>query len=465
MRKKLAVVLLVLSTAAITVAQSSDFPATAAGKLATSFIQMLASTGDEPLKVFIANAMAANPDLTLDQRVQRFRGIRFDLGGGKLVKVLKIDDAGAQLILETARGETLMVSLGFTPDAEKRIAGLRVEPVDKNSAATPETADQKQFPEAELLPAVEKYLDALVKADKFSGVVLIAKNGRPIFNKAYGFADREKRIANLVNTKFNIGSENKIFTQLAIGMLADEGKLSLSDKLGKHLPDYPNKDAAGKITIEQLLDMSSGIGDFFGSEFEAADKNKIRTNKDYFQFFASKPPLFEPGTKKRYSNGGYAVLGAIIEKVSGKSYYDFVRERIYRPAGMFNTEHYEKDKSIPNRAEGYTKNDAGELVNNYAMRPARGSAAGGGYSTAEDMLKFANALESGKLAAPKSLKEARDPMVRMLGGGIGIAGGSPGVNAAFETRVKGSYTIVVMSNLDPPSAEDVARQIRTWIGR
>jgi len=442
-----------------------EFPATAAGKCAALFLQMLNSGDDAALKEFITNTMTPNNEITFEQRIERFRGIRADLGGAKLLKVVSATERNIVFIIETAKSETKKVTLDVAEDDNKRIAGFGAQPVDR-SALTAGGEDQKPLTEAELIPALQNYLDNLSKADKFSGVVMVAKNGKPIFAKAYGLANREKNIPNDTNTKFNIGSENKIFTQLAIGMLADEGKLLLGDNLGKYLPDYPNKEAAEKVTIEQLLAMKSGIGDFFGPKFEAADKSKIRAINDYFPFFASNPLLFPPGTKSRYSNGGYLVLGAIIEKVSGKSYYDFVRENIFKPAGMADTESYMAGAKVSNLAEGYTRDDSsGQLVNNFSTRPGRGSSAGGGYSTAEDMLKFANALESGKLTIPKAMKDSPEPILRMLAGGLGIAGGSPGINAAFSTRVKGVYTVIVMSNLDPPSAEDVSRRIRTWLGK
>lgn len=446
-----------------------EFPATAAGKSAALFLQMLNSKDDAALKEFITNRMSPNPDITFDQRVERFRGIRANLGGAKLLKVLNSSEQNIVFAIETAKGETKKITLDVMEDDNKRIAGFGAEAVEKASLSEAPGPNAngagKPMTEAEFIPALADYLDKLSKDDKFSGVVLVAKNGKPIFLNAYGMADRDRKIANKTNTKFNIGSENKIFTQLAIGMLADAGKLALSDKLGKYLPDYPNKEAAENVTIEQLLAMKSGIGDFFGEKFTAADKSKVRTIRDYFPFFAADPLLFPPGTKTRYSNGGYLVLGAIIEKVSGKNYYDFVRENIFKPAGMSDTDSYEFDAKIINLAEGYTRQiTAGQLVNNLPSRPGRGSSAGGGYSTAEDMLKFAGALESGKLPVPVSMKGSAEPVVRMIAGGLGIAGGAPGVNASFSTKIKGVYTVVVMSNLDPPSAEEVSRQIRTWLG-
>lgn len=439
-----------------------EFPATAAGKRAALFLQMLNSTGDEPLKEFINGSMTPNNEITFDQRMERFRGIRSDLGGGKLLQIIRASDDACVFVVSNARGEIKKVSMEFTPNAERLIAGFGAENIDKNELSG---EFQKLLSEADMLSALPDFLEKRSKNGKFSGVVLIAKNGKPIYATAYGLANEDNKVANGIDTKFNIGSENKIFTQFAIGMLADEGKLALNDKLGKFLPDYPNKEAAEKVTIEDLLTMSSGIGDFFGPKFEAADKNKVRSIKDYFPFFASDPLLFAPGTNRRYSNGGYIVLGAIIEKVSGKSYYDFVRENIFKPAGMSDTDSYESDAKVANIAEGYTfAIDPQKRLNNLPTRPARGSSAGGGYSTAGDMLKFANAIESGKLSVPKVFSSLRDPMLSMMGRGIRIAGGSPGVNAAFITRLKSIYTVIVMSNYDPPAAEDVMRQIVTWIG-
>jgi D-alanyl-D-alanine carboxypeptidase len=443
----------------------TEFPQTAAGKRAALFLQVLNSKDDDALKAFIAGSMAPNNQITPEQRLSRFRAIRSDLAGAKLIKFVTAGDQSAVFVIETAKGERLKVQLAFAPGEEKLIGGLQVEPIDKAEINDIPTTTQKPVTEAEFIPALQKYLEELSRNEKFSGVVMVAKNGKPIFSTAYGLADRDKKIANQTDTKFNIGSENKIFTQFAIGLLADEGKLSLTDTIGKFLPDYPNKEAAEKVTIEQLLAMRSGIGDFFGPKFEAADKSKIRAINDYFPFFAPEPLLFQPGTDTRYSNGGYIVLGAIVEKVSGKSYYDFVREKIFKPAGMSDTDSYESDAKIENRAQGYTRRmTPGQLVSNLPTRPTRGSSAGGGYSTAGDMLKFANAIESGKLTVPKALSASSDPRVNLVAGGIGIAGGSPGVNATFDTKLKGVYTVVVMSNYDPPSAEDVSRQIRAWLG-
>ena len=163
--------------------------------------------------------------------------------------------------------------------------------------------------------------------------MLLAKDGKPIFTGAYGMADREKKIPNTLNTKFRIGSMNKMFTAVSILQLVEAGKISLSDPVGKYLADYPNKDIATKVTIQQLLTHTGGTGDFFGPQFDA-HRLELKTLQDYLKLYGERAPEFEPGSRWEYSNYRFLMLGVIVERVSGKSYYDYVSENIYKPAGM-----------------------------------------------------------------------------------------------------------------------------------
>ncbi|HEX3108957.1 MAG TPA: serine hydrolase [Thermoanaerobaculia bacterium] len=311
--------------------------------------------------------------------------------------------------------------------------------------------------------AVIAAVDKAAAEDRFSGVVMLAKGGQPVMTKAWGYADPAKTIPNKPDTKFNLGSINKFFTKVAIGQLAAAGKLSLSDTIRKHLPDYPSP-AADKITIEQLVEHRSGLGDIFGPKFMSTHA-KLRTLADYEQLFATEPLLFEPGTQQKYSNAGYVVLGLIVEKVSGQSYYDYVRDHITKPLGMNDTASYAIDENVPNRAIGLTKRGPeGPLPERHANTntlPARGSSAGGGYSTAADLLRFANALLGDKLLPERWTNwvfGGFDAKARNLG----IAGGSPGVNALVE--IEPPYTLIVLSNFDPPSAEQIGQAVRPLLG-
>jgi len=308
-------------------------------------------------------------------------------------------------------------------------------------------------------------VDKAVAEDRFSGVVLVAKDGTPLLSRAWGMADPAKGIANRPDTKFNLGSINKFFTHVAIGQLAAAGKLTLNQTIRKLLPDYPSP-VADKITVEQLLQHKSGLGDFFGPKFQA-NHASLRTLSDYLPLFVDKPLEFEPGTSERYSNAGFVVLGLIIERVSGQTYYDYVRDHITRPAGMADTASYAVDESVPNRALGLTKRGPeGPLPSrqsNVNAQPARGSSAGGGYSTAPDLLRFSQALLANKLLPKRWTDWLFTGRFDADGHrNIGVAGGSPGVNALLE--IEPPYTLIVLSNFDPPSAEEIGREARKALG-
>jgi CubicO group peptidase (beta-lactamase class C family) len=295
------------------------------------------------------------------------------------------------------------------------------------------TAAAQQDPLAAIADSVQKQADA----DQFSGVLLIARDGKPVLQRAWGLANKESKTPNTMDTKFNIGSINKAFTKKAIEQLAAAGKLSLDDRIRKYLPDFPSP-AADKITIRQLLDHRSGLGDFFGPKYNAAPPSKLRELRDFLPLFADQPLKFEPGTGQSYSNAGYVTLGLIIESITGEKYRDYVAKNIFAPAGMNNSGFWAIDEKVPNRVTGYTmRGPDGPLTErrtNENSLPGRPSSAGGAYTTAGDLLRFFQWLK-----VP----------------GIGVAGGAPGLNAAAE--VNDAWTVMAMSNYDPPAAEEVAQ--------
>ncbi len=299
-------------------------------------------------------------------------------------------------------------------------------------------------------------VDSLALADEFSGVVALAHGGTIVFRRAWGSADRESGRPNDPETAFNIGSINKLFTATAIRQLAAAGRLDLDSTLGRAWPDYPDPEVARRITIRQLLQHTSGIGGNIFAPPASGRRNDIRRLADYLPLFVHEPLRFEPGTQEAYSNAGYVVLGLLVERLTGRSYYDYVRDEVYRPAGLTRTGHFAVDSLPPNTAVGYTRGDNwGDTSiprhRNSAELPGRGSSAGGGYSTAEDLLRFVAALRAGKVPSGPPA-------------GIGVAGGSGGLNAAVEGDLPGGYDLVVLANLDPPAAERVARMVRGWLG-
>ena len=310
--------------------------------------------------------------------------------------------------------------------------------------------------EATVIQRLAASLDSLSASGQFSGVVALAKNGAPVFERAYGMADRAASRPNTVETAFNIGSINKVFTATAIRQLAAAGKLDLDGTVGQYWPDYPNRDVAARVTIRQLLAHRGGVdGDIFAAPV-GGTRASLRHNRDFLPLFVREPLAFEPGSRQAYSNAGYVLLGMIVERVSGEDYYEYVRRHITDPAGMSRTKYIASDSLPPNVAIGYTTGAADgapspALRPNTAMLPGRGSSAGGGYSTAHDLLKFLAALRAGSIPGGPPA-------------GIGAAGGAPGLNAVIEGALPGGYDLVVMANLDPPAAMRVARQVRQVLG-
>ncbi len=456
--------------------QTVSLPDTSAGRTLRAFLTAF-NTGDiEALKRF--HREHGGDEANAQEDLGFFR----QSGGLKLHSVAQSGDYEIEVVVQAIKGnDWLKFSIEIDHASPHGIVGVRVQPTSAPSTGGP-TGSTPPAPPADISPSaagkvttaappnrlslpeslseLEGYLKKRVADDQFSGVVLIAKDGKPVFQQAYGLANRQSNFPNRIDTKFNLGSINKIFTRIAVSQLVEQRRISPGDTIAKHLPDYPNKQAAEKVTIQHLLEMQSGIGDFFGAKFEATPKDRLRTIKDYLPLFASEPLGFEPGSRRAYSNGGYIVLGAIIEKVTGETYYDYVRTHIFKPAGMEATDSYEVDQDVSNLATGYTleaRNSNGRRVSNVYTKPARGSSAGGGYSTAPDLLRFAIALEGDKLLAADGTKG-------VLRGGLGIAGGAPGINATLELAPERGYTVIVLSNYDPPSAVEVNKQIRALLG-
>jgi len=346
------------------------------------------------------------------------------------------------------------------------------------------TPESSATPQAGVAGEIDSYLSSLVAENKLSGAVLVAKDGVTVASKAAGIANKASGALITLTTKFNLGSLNKMFTAVAIAQLAQAGRLSFNDPVSKHLPDYPNKEVADKVTIHQLLTHTSGMGMYWNEKF-MAQREKLVTVADHLPLFASDPLLFPPGEKFQYSNSGYMVLGAIIEKLSGQDYYSYVQEHTYKPAGMTETGFYEPGKEIPNLAIGYSRMSPDgkrleEARDNTNTREVKGGPAGGGYSTVGDLVKFHTALRNYKLLNEEYTKlvttgkvDAAGPIGRYgYGFGdkvfegkhiVGHNGGSPGISANFEMYPELGYTAVILMNADPPAMMPVIMGIRQRI--
>ncbi len=397
--------------------------------------------------------------------IDREMGFRAQTGGFDLRKAEACDaDKCSALVQE--RGSDQFARVVVEVDAAEPHG---IKSVELRAIPRPVEFAIARMTEAEALKAFRGDLEQAAAADQFSGAAIVAKNGKPIFTAAYGLADREKTIPNALNTKFRIGSMNKMFTATAVLQLVQSGKIRLDDPLIKYLPDYPNKELATKVTIHPLLTHTGGTGDFFGPEFDK-HRLELKTLQDYVKLYGDRGLAFEPGSRWDYSNYGFLLLGLVVEKASGQDYYDYVREHIFKPAGMNSTDSLSEDRTVEGRSIGYTKMDATEWKTNTDTLPYRGTSAGGGYSTVEDLLAFANALQNhklldaehlemlttGKAARPDGSKyaygfndETSPDGVRCFGHG----GGAPGMNGSLKICPQSGYVIAVLANLDPQAAD------------
>ena len=315
------------------------------------------------------------------------------------------------------------------------------------------------------LDELNQYLLQKTNAHEFSGVVLIAKDGKPLFEKAYGYASKRFNVKNKIDTKFNIGSISKHLTSIAILQLVEDGLLNLDDPIGKYLDIFP-AEISQKVTVLQLLNMKSGWGDYWDNPYYVAHKYELRSISDYMKFIKDIPLEFENGSEGNHSNTGFEVAGAIIEKVSQMNYYDYIRKNIYEPAGMLNSDSYDIDGPVKNLAIGYTTEHPSdkektnyEWTNTYLRLPAKGTPTGGSYSTIEDLLKLDQATRNFKLLNKNYttfllnifMGKVGDPF--MLKGIIHFFGGAEGAGAVVgcglmnEDFSKG-YTIVILTNYD-----------------
>lgn len=402
--------------------------------------------------------------------IDRDTGLWENTGGFDLKKIeTESPTQIAALVEERAGDDFARITLQVNPTAPTRIARFQIVPVYPRPAGFP----LPHLSDAQLIAKLQTRLSNAVAAGRFSGAMLVAKDGKPIFAQACGLADRERHIPNTLQTQFSIGSINKLFTAVATLQLVQAGKVKLNDPLVKFLPEYPNHKLAATVTIRELLTNSGGTGDIWGPEYNK-DRLHLRTLADYVQLYGNRPLRFPPGSRWEYSNYGFILLGRVIEVVSGESYYDYVREHVYAPAGMRATASPPEVEADPLRSVGYTRQGTGQWHSAAGMESYRGTSAGGGLSTVDDLLRFANALEhhtllNKQLTEMATTGQEKNPFgYDGFGFGVQSFNGTPcfghngagaGGNSDLEVCDHGRYAVVVLSNLDPPSAQQISEFI------
>jgi CubicO group peptidase (beta-lactamase class C family) len=471
-------------------AAKAEFPATTEGKLASALLEAINSGERAAVETFIKGNLASRvlKEDGADNLVRLIQRLNSQSGGLVLQQILPARTPGEIRFTALSKKGNYWVQMATRLEKEEptKLDGFGFRRIPDPAAEKADAWATTKMSEAEAVKEIERHVAKAAADDRFSGVAVVAKGDRVIFSNAYGLADKANNIPNKLDTKFNLGSMNKMFTSIAIAQLVQAGKLTYDSTLDKVLPEYPNKEVASKISVHQLLTHTSGLGDFFKPVF-FQNREKYRNPKDYFPVFANDALRFEPGKGWSYSNAGFIVLGAIVESVSGQNYFDYVRDNIFKPAGMKDSASYAVHDIVPNLGTGYTRFDNNDPLgieprrNNVMSLPMQGSPAGGGYSTAPDLVKFAQALRSNKLLSAELTEKVTSgkidtPMGSKYGYGFieeiidgksvrGHSGGAPGINSYLNIFWDGSYTVIVQGNYDPPAAQDLGGKITRFLAK
>jgi CubicO group peptidase (beta-lactamase class C family) len=457
------------------VAQGIDIPVpdTPAGHQLADWLRATNTGSEGELRHFYETrySRAVNGPGDVDARVRFVMRLRADEGVRHLRKIEQSTAYEIAAVLEAeATGTWWRVKMKLDPAQPHLVVDSQSDAIMRPDGF----AEHGALDDVALAAHLAAFVDHLVKSDRFSGAIAVSRGGHLVYQRAAGIASIAWNAPMRVDTKMNLGSMNKMFTSVAIAQLVAQGKMAYTDTLAKLVPDYPNQDVAKRITIHQLLTHSSGLGDYFTDVYEGMAKNKLRAVRDYFPLFADKPLLFEPGARFSYSNAGFMVLGAVVEKVSGQDYFSYVRDHIYAPAGMKDTDAYEMDHDTPNLAIGYTHGDGdppGVWTNNLYLHVVKGGPAGGGFSTVGDLLRFASALEHGTILDRTSVERITHKQITVEEGAYGYGfdvesvrghpsyghnGGFDGINGSLTVIPDMQLAVAVLANRDPPTAERVA---------
>jgi CubicO group peptidase (beta-lactamase class C family) len=328
-----------------------------------------------------------------------------------------------------------------------------------------------QLAASEIVAAIDSFLDRLDAADVFSGTVLVGKGDSILLHRAVGLAHRDPDVANGPDTRFNIASVGKLFTTVAIAQLAEQGLLTYRDAIDRYLdPDWVSPDVASEIRIEHLLTHRSGLGDFLESEAMLHATAPPRSLDDYKPIIRAERPQFKPGTGFQYSNSGFILLGAIVERVSGQTFAGYLEEHVFAPAGMVGSSNPPRDRAAlpaPAFATGYVSHYSASGTawsdNTRRLANTAASPAGGQFASAEDLWRFVTALRTGALVRDSTWQSLAAPAP--VGSGpptgygfeirnrgqerrVGHGGSHEGIGAVLDIYLRSDYTLVVLSNSD-----------------
>ena len=464
MRSVAPILLLLLATLArplTVVAQQPSATSSAGEQTLRELVRVMNAADRSALRRFVDDRFQNDgPNgVPAEQRVERLGNLRAAFGELAVRSVDATKAGEVTGLVQSTRTELWRRMTVFLSDASP----ARILRVSVGRAPAPD-APVRRPSDAELVTQLKAYVERLTTRDVFSGALLLAKKGVPLYQAAFGEANKDFGVKNTLDTKFNLGSMNKMFTAVSVMQLVEAGKLSLDDTLGKFLPAGAMKpDVLAKVRVKHLLSHTSGLGSYFTPEWDQKSRALWRSVDDWMPLIKDETLQFEPGTRWSYSNTGMLLLGKVIEAASGQDYFAYVREHVAKPAGMTSTDAYELDRVNRNLAVGYEREgeDANGPIyrNNIFQHVIRGGPAGGGYSTVGDLTRFAEALKAGKLVSQASVRTLTTPKPELAspeyGFGFGVeeggkvvghSGGFPGINSQLDIYVGEDYTLAVMSN-------------------
>lgn len=479
-------------TLAPAASSAQEMPDTPSGRFAARFVALMnGPDGAEDLE-FASSVMspaflAAMPP---DSTAGWFRLIRRQSGG------LTVDAAngreGMTMLDVTTRrtGRRAQIVFGAAEGDTTRLAFIGVVPLASQYAGDRPALPEGKVPPDSVMAPVVRLLEWAAAQDLFAGTVLIRRGDRIVLDRSFGLRNRPAGLVNSLPTRYHTGSWGKMMTAVAIGQLVDRGKFRFEDTLAAVLPEYPDQDAARKITIHQLLTHQSGLGGLFDRPGWTVERPFVR-QADMFPLFAGKPLAFEPGKGVGYSNEAFVVLGAIVEKYSGMTLARYFERRIWKPAKMEGTCDCLSRRDEPMRATGYASFEDRDPFglepfsdNEHFLGNSIANGAGGWYATTRDFARFMDALVSGKLVKPETFRRLTTPAVSLGGpepdygygfqlqkfGGkaaIGHGGGGQRVGIGVQSRMFAdrSWTVVLFSNVDQPPVNRLAREILEYLAR
>jgi D-alanyl-D-alanine carboxypeptidase len=398
-------------------------------------------------------------------------------GGGFELSDVRTDPRQAgllEVVIKARRsGQVGLFLLAADPAHPDRLMQADIAPMD--DPALYADWPKKAVSSTEIARLIHTALDRLVRTADFSGCVTVVDGAKTLFNECRGLAERSFAVPIDQQTKFHIGSMDKMFTAVAIAQLVEAGKLSWDATLAQLVPEYPDQEAAKNITVWQLLHHTAGLGDFLVPEYFQYREAFIDT-ADYLDLIARQPKSGAPGKQWSYSNAGYVLLGRIIENVSHENYFDYIQRHVFAPAGMRASGFDRLDEVTPKLAVGYFREGVFSTQWKAAWMKlgVKGGPAGGGYSNNTDLLRFAGALREGKLVKPATLAKMFDDEVPAGPGGYaagfgdrlsrgdhvrGHAGGIEGTTANLQMVWKAGAAVALTSNEGPSQTWFLAEHI------